>query len=57
MIDENINDDMPVSSKSFEGRSIAFLLLILIPIITIGIVGGYGFLVWMLQVIFGPPGA
>ncbi|MGE6783595.1 periplasmic nitrate reductase, NapE protein [Ensifer adhaerens] len=26
------------------------------PIVAVGIVGGYGFLVWMLQIIFGPPG-
>ncbi|TCL70578.1 periplasmic nitrate reductase, NapE protein [Rhizobium sp. BK251] len=26
------------------------------PIVAIGVVGGYGFLVWMLQIVFGPPG-
>ena len=26
------------------------------PIVAVGVVGGYGFLVWMLQIIFGPPG-
>ncbi|MDX3978410.1 MAG: periplasmic nitrate reductase, NapE protein [Shinella sp.] len=26
------------------------------PIVAVGVVGGYGFLVWILQMIFGPPG-
>jgi nitrate reductase NapE len=26
------------------------------PVVAVGVVGGYGFLVWMLQIIFGPPG-
>ena len=26
------------------------------PLVAVGVVGGYGFLVWMLQIIFGPPG-
>lgn len=37
---------------------IAFLILAVViwPVIAIGIVGGYGFLIWMWQIIFGPPG-
>jgi periplasmic nitrate reductase NapE len=26
------------------------------PLIAVGVVGGYGFLVWMYQIVFGPPG-
>lgn len=26
------------------------------PIVAVGVVGGYGFLVWMYQLIAGPPG-
>ena len=26
------------------------------PVIAIGVVGGFGFLVWFWQMIFGPPG-
>ena len=26
------------------------------PVVAVGVVGGYGFLIWMLQIIFGPPG-
>ena len=33
------------------------LLAILIwPVIAVAAVGGYGFLVWMWQLVFGPPG-
>ncbi len=26
------------------------------PVVAVGVVGGYGFLVWMYQLIAGPPG-
>lgn len=26
------------------------------PVVAVGIVGGYGFLVWMSQLLLGPPG-
>lgn len=26
------------------------------PLIAVGVVGGFGFLVWMSQLVFGPPG-
>ena len=26
------------------------------PLLAVVVVGGYGFIVWMLQLIFGPPG-
>jgi nitrate reductase NapE len=37
---------------------LAFLTLAVLiwPIVAVGIVGGYGFLVWMSQLILGPPG-
>ena len=36
----------------------AFIVLAILiwPILAIGLVGGYGFLVWMAQSVFGPPG-
>lgn len=36
----------------------AFLILAVLiwPVIAVGVVGGYGFLVWMLQLVYGPPG-
>ena len=37
---------------------LAFICLALLiwPVVAVGIVGGYGFLVWMWQLVFGPPG-
>lgn len=37
---------------------VAFIILAVLiwPIIAVGIVGGYGFLVWMSQLVLGPPG-
>jgi nitrate reductase NapE len=37
---------------------LAFLTLAVLiwPIVAVGIVGGYGFLIWMSQLILGPPG-
>ncbi|AWC23190.1 periplasmic nitrate reductase, NapE protein [Aminobacter sp. P9b] len=37
---------------------LAFLVLAfgIWPIVAVGVVGGYGFMVWMWQIIFGPPG-
>ncbi|QIG50076.1 periplasmic nitrate reductase, NapE protein [Nordella sp. HKS 07] len=36
----------------------AFIVLAVLiwPILAVGIVGGYGFLIWMYQLIAGPPG-
>lgn len=37
---------------------LAFLILAfgIWPIVAVGVVGGYGFLVWLFQIIYGPPG-
>jgi nitrate reductase NapE len=37
---------------------VAFLMLAVLiwPVLAIGVVGGYGFLIWMSQIILGPPG-
>jgi len=37
---------------------LAFLVLAfgIWPLVAVGVVGGYGFLVWMFQIIYGPPG-
>lgn len=45
-------------AKSRRGELLAFLVLAfgIWPIVAVSIVGGYGFLVWMFQIVFGPPG-
>ncbi|MDD1017128.1 periplasmic nitrate reductase, NapE protein [Pseudomonas rubra] len=33
-----------------------FLIVCLFPLLSVAIVGGYGFLVWFFQLVYGPPG-
>lgn len=49
-------DDAPQdASKSQELRSFLFLTVVMAPVLAVMIVGGYGFMVWMLQILGGPP--
>lgn len=48
----------PLSAdKAKETRLLLFLLVLLFPLLTVVLVGGLGFAIWMLQIIMGPPGA
>ncbi|WOQ86843.1 trimethylamine N-oxide reductase system protein TorE [Vibrio cholerae] len=43
--------------RSLEWKSFLFITVVLFPILSVAFVGGYGFIVWMLQMfVFGPPG-
>lgn len=33
-----------------------FLTVVLAPVLAVAIVGGWGFVVWIFQIIYGPPG-
>lgn len=46
------------SAPTRKRELLAFLILAIViwPILAVGVVGGYGFLVWMTQMVFGPPG-
>lgn len=44
-------------TKAQELRSFLFLSVVMAPVLAVAIVGGYGFLVWMFQLVAGPPGA
>jgi nitrate reductase NapE len=37
---------------------IVFVIIVALvwPVVTVGVVGGYGFAVWMYQMVAGPPG-
>jgi nitrate reductase NapE len=48
-------DRKPIS-RAEERNVFLFLAVFLAPILAVAIVGGYGFIVWMTQMIFGPPG-
>ncbi len=43
--------------KKEEFRTWLFLTAVLAPALAVAIVSGYGFVVWMSQVIGGPPGS
>lgn len=48
-------DDEP-DRKRKELGSFLFLTVFLAPAVAVAVVGGYGFLVWMYQLLAGPPG-
>ncbi|ESR01103.1 nitrate reductase [Stutzerimonas chloritidismutans AW-1] len=52
------NDTRPAdtSIKRDEPRLFIFLIVFLFPILSVALVSGYGFIVWIVQMIFGPPG-
>ena len=43
--------------KTEEFRTWLFLTAVLAPVLAVAIVSGYGFLVWMWQILGGPPGS
>nr|WP_211333578.1 trimethylamine N-oxide reductase system protein TorE [Sinobacterium caligoides] len=49
-------DSTDNDEKKNELKALAFITIFLFPILSIIGVGGYGFIIWMLQIIFGPPG-
>lgn len=46
----------PEDRKRHELRLFIFLIIFLFPILAVAFVGSYGFVVWMSQMIMGPPG-
>jgi len=44
------------TSRRAEFFVFAIIAAFIWPIVAVGVVGGYGFLIWMTQVILGPPG-
>ena len=51
MVEENVSD----KGKRRELTGFLFLTVIFAPALAVAIVGGYGFLVWMYQLIQGLP--
>jgi nitrate reductase NapE len=43
------------ADRTTELRSFLFLTIVMIPVLAVVIVGGYGFFVWMYQIVAGPP--
>lgn len=48
--------DSSPSQKRDETRLFIFLIVFLFPLLSIALVSGYGFIVWISQMFFGPPG-
>ena len=42
-------------SRREELQAFLIFTVVLAPLATVACVGGYGFVVWMLQLIYGPP--
>ncbi len=42
--------------KAKETRLFLFLVIFLFPILSVAVVGSYGFVIWLLQILTGPPG-
>lgn len=52
-----MNEEPGLHSKAQELRAFLVLSVVLAPVLAVGVVAGYGFLVWIVQMIAGPPGA
>ena len=49
------DDERVQYTRNQELRSFLFLSIVMAPVLTVMIIVGYGFLVWMFQLISGPP--
>ncbi|ANV98820.1 periplasmic nitrate reductase, NapE protein [Bradyrhizobium icense] len=61
MVDTSTKHDAQPGKAPETGRRAELIVFAVIaafiwPIVAVGVVGGYGFLVWMSQLILGPPG-
>lgn len=53
-----MSDSTPeASTRSQERRSLIFLSVVMAPVLAVIVVAGWGFLVWMFQLVAGPPGS
>lgn len=50
------NDTAP-STRQEEARSFVFLAAVVVPVLAVILVAGYGFAVWFFQMFAGPPGS
>lgn len=54
--DTSNGSSVPRNSRREEILAFLVLAVLIWPFVAVGTVGGYGFLVWMSQIVFGPPG-
>lgn len=43
------------ATKTEERRTFVLLAVVLFPVLSVAIVGAFGFLIWMSQLVMGPP--
>ena len=53
--DEHVSAPSP-TRRRWEFMVFALLAIVVWPVIAVGVVGGWGFVVWMFQQVYGPPG-
>jgi nitrate reductase NapE len=51
-----MDDEVKPHTKAEELRAFLLLSVVMAPALAAGVVSGYGFLVWMYQLLAGPPG-
>ncbi|HMN79772.1 MAG TPA: periplasmic nitrate reductase, NapE protein [Burkholderiaceae bacterium] len=51
-----MNEGTRPASSGEELRAFLLLAIVLVPVLAVLTVSGYGFLVWMYQLVAGPPG-
>ena len=56
--DNSNSQDRIAPRNSRREELVAFIVLAVLiwPLVAVGVVGGYGFSVWMYQIVVGPPG-
>lgn len=50
-----MSDPPVIAQKWREFLAFAFLAVVLFPVLAVGLVAGWGFVVWMWQLLAGPP--
>lgn len=55
MTRDTIEAESSTPDRKSELLGFLFLTVVLAPVTAVAIVGGYGFLIWMYQLIAGPP--
>lgn len=53
--DSSSADPTAPSTRQEEWRSFLFFTVVMAPVLAVMFVGGFGFMVWMYQLIAGPP--
>ena len=54
-METQLEEEVPKRGKSRELWAFILLTVVLAPVVSVVVVGGYGFIVWMYQLLVGPP--